>query len=81
MAPTNIHIDPLTTRCLLNCLGFAIDEIKLVRSIQRLSEQAQLGAGAEIDPKRKRYLINEMHILTSRLETLRENARLLDSSL
>ena len=81
MAQTNIQIDPLTTRCMLKCLSYAIDEIKLVRSIHRLSEQAQLCADAKIDPKRKRYLITEMHILNNRLETLREKARLQDSSL
>ena len=81
MAQTNIQIDPLTTRGVLKCLSYAIDEIKLVRSIHRLSEQAQLCADKQIDPMRKRYLITEMRILHNRLETLREKARLQDSSL
>jgi len=81
MAQTNIHIDPLTTRGMLKCLGYAIDEIKLVRSIHKMNEQAQLGVGAQIDPRRKRYLITEMRTQINRLETLREKARLLDSSL
>lgn len=81
MAQMNIHIDPLTTRGVLKCLGHAIDEIRLVRSIDSLNEQAQLAAEAQIDPERERYLIIEIRNLNNRLKTLREKARLLDYSL
>ena len=81
MAHTNHHIDPLSTRSTLKSLGYAIDEIKLVRSIHRLSEQARLGAGVQIDPGRQRYLVTEIRSLNDRLETLREKARLLDCSI
>ena len=77
MAQTNIYIDPLSTRSMLRSLGYAIDEVKLVRSINELSEQTRLG-GARIDPGRQRYLVNEIRTLNNRLETLREKARLLD---
>jgi hypothetical protein len=75
MAQTNTQIDPLTTRSVLKCLSYAIDEIKLLRSIHRLNKQAQLIADSQINPRRERYLITEMHILHNRLETLREKAR------
>ncbi len=81
MAQTNIHIDPLSTRSTLRSLGYAIDEIKLVRSINELSEQTRLAAGADIDARRQRYLANEIRSLNNRLETLREKARLLDLGL
>ena len=80
MAQTNIHIDPLSTRCMLRSLGYAIDEVKLVRSINELSEQTRLAAGARTDPRRQRYLVNEIRTLNNRLETLREKARLLEFS-
>ena len=74
MAQTNIHIDPLTTRCVLKYIGLAIDEIKLVRSINSLTEQVRLGTGAQLDPGRKRYLIAELRFLNKRLKTVREKA-------
>ena len=80
MAQTNIHIDPVSTRSMLRSLSYAIDEVKLVRSINELSEQSRLASGARIDPGRQRYLFNEIRTLNSRLETLREKARLLDLS-
>lgn len=78
MAQTNIHIDPVSTRSMLKSLGYAIDEVKLVRSINELSEQSRLAGGARIDPGRQRYLVNEIRTLNNRLETLREKARLMD---
>ncbi len=75
MAQTNIQIDPLTTRCVLKYIGLAIEEIKLVRSIDSLNEQVRLNSGADMDPGRRRYLISELRFLNHRLQALREQVR------
>ncbi len=74
MGQTNIQIDPLSTSCVLKQLGLAIDEIKLVRSIDSLSEQMHLNRGYELDSGRRKYLISELRFLTRRLNQLREKA-------
>ncbi len=74
MSQTNIQIDPLTTRCVLKNIGLAIDEIKLVRSINSLTEQVRQSTGMNIDPGRKRYLISELRFLNKRLKSVREKA-------
>ena len=74
MGQTNIRIDPLSTSCVLKQLGLAIDEIKLVRSIDSLSEQMQLHRGYELDSGRRKYLVSEIRFLNKRLNTLREKA-------
>ena len=82
MNQTIIQIDPLTTTCVLKNLGLAIDEIKLVRSINSIYEQ--VGASEEISTSkaehlesgRHRYLISELRFLNKRLESLRAKADL-----
>lgn len=74
MSQTNIHIDPLTTSCVLKYLGLAIDEIKLVRSIDSLTEQVRMSNSQRLDPGRKRYLISELRFLNKRLRSVREKA-------
>lgn len=74
MSQTNIHIDPLTTSCVLKYLGLAIDEIKLVRSIDSLNEQVRMSNAQLIEPSRKRYLISELRFLNKRLRAVREKA-------
>jgi hypothetical protein len=74
MSQTNIHIDPLSTSCVLKYLGLAIDEIKLVRSINSLTEQVRMSNTARIEPARKNYLISELRFLNKRLHSLREKA-------
>ncbi len=74
MSQTNIHIDPLTTSCVLRYLSLAIDEIKLVRSIDSLTEQVRMSNTAHIEPSRKRYLISELRFLNKRLRSVREKA-------
>ncbi len=76
MAQTNIHIDPLTTQCVLKYLGLAIDEIKLVRSINSLTEQVRMSNSMQIDPGRKRYLVSELRFLNKRLRSVREKANI-----
>ena len=74
MGQTVIHIDPLTTQCVLKYMSLAIDEIKLVRSINSLSEQVRMSQSLAIDPGRKRYLISELRFLNKRLKSVREKA-------
>ncbi|MDH3387733.1 MAG: hypothetical protein OEN02_07485 [Gammaproteobacteria bacterium] len=74
MSQTNIHIDPLTTSCVLKNLGLAIDEIKLVRSIDSLTEQVRMSNASQLEPGRKRYLISELRFLHKRLRSVREKA-------
>lgn len=74
MSQTNIHIDPLTTRCVLKYIGLAIDEIKLVRSINSLSEQVNINSAANLESGRKKYLVSELRFLEKRLKSVREKA-------
>ena len=74
MSQTSIHIDPLTTSCVLKNLGLAIDEIKLVRSIDSLTEQVRMSNAMHLEPSRKRYLISELRFLNKRLRSVREKA-------
>ena len=76
MSQVNIHIDPLTTSCVLKQLGLAIDEIKLVRSINSLSEQVRMSNAMQLESGRKRYLISELRFLNKRLRSVREKAKI-----
>ncbi len=75
MSQTITHIDPLSTDGVLKHMCFVIDEIKLLRSIDSLTEQIRLSQTPEFDPSRKRYLISELRFLNKRLHSLRERAR------
>lgn len=74
MSQTVVHIDPLSTQCVLKYMSLAIDEIKLVRSIDSLSEQVRMSQSLAVDPGRKRYLISELRFLNKRLQSVREKA-------
>ena len=74
MAQVNTHIDPLTTHGVLTFLALAIDEIKLLRSIDHLKEQVRLSDVLQIDAERRRYLLAELRYLDKRLRALREQA-------
>ena len=74
MSLTNIHIDPLSTNCVLENLGLAIDEIKLVRSIESLQLQVNDRNAAHLAAGRKSYLVSELRFLNKRLQSLREKA-------
>ncbi|MEM7562579.1 MAG: hypothetical protein AAF353_05960 [Pseudomonadota bacterium] len=76
MSQTNIHIDPLTTNCVLKYLGLAIDEIKIVRSIDNINQQVMINSAINLESGRKRYLISELRFLKKRLKTVREKAEL-----
>jgi hypothetical protein len=81
MSQINIQIDPLTTNCVLKNLGLAIDEIKLVRSINSIYEQVSASEevssnkkAAELESGRHRYLISELRFLNKRLKSVRAKA-------
>ncbi|MCP4874438.1 MAG: hypothetical protein GY896_03045 [Gammaproteobacteria bacterium] len=76
MSKTNIHIDPLTTSCVLKYFGLAIDEIKLVRSINSISEQVQMSSAMQLESGRRRYLISELRFLNKRLRLVRDKANI-----
>ena len=74
MSQTSINIDPLTTDCMLEKLSLAIDEIKLVRTINDISEQVAGGDAAQLVSGRRQYLISELRFLNKRLRTVRDRA-------
>ena len=76
MSQINIHIDPLSKNCVLKYLGLAIDEIKLVRSINNLTEQVRMSQLVRIEPARKHYLVSELRFLNKRLRSVREKANI-----
>ncbi len=75
MGQVNIHIDPLTTQNVLKQIGLAIDEIKLVRSINSLNEQVDMANASQLESGRRRYLVSELRFLNKRLHSVREKAR------
>ena len=74
MSKTHVHIDPLTTNRVLKYLGLAIDEIKIVRSINNLNDQVMVNSAADLESGRKRYLVSELRFLNKRLQAVREKA-------
>ncbi len=74
MGQVNIHINPLSTRRVLKQIGLAIDEIKLVRSINSLNQQVDMSNAAHLESGRKRYLVSELRFLNKRLQSVRERA-------
>jgi hypothetical protein len=55
MSQVNIHIDPLSTQCVLKYMGLAIDEIKLVRSIDSISQQVRMSNASQLESGRKKF--------------------------
>ena len=76
MGQVNIHIDPLTTRKVLKQIGLAIDEIKLVRSINSLNEQVRMANADQLESGRRRYLVSELRFLNKRLQSVRDKANM-----
>jgi len=71
-------IDPLSTDCVLKNLSLAIDEIKLVRSINAINVQIANGDAMQLESGRRRYLISELRFLNKRLQLVREKAEPVD---
>ena len=76
MSQTVIRIDPLSTNGVLKNLSLAIEEIKLVRSINTISEQVEAGDAEQLESGRRRYLLSELRFLNKRLQAVREKAEL-----
>ena len=76
MSQTNIHIDPLSTPCVLKYMGLVIDEIKLVRSINSINQQVRSSSASQLESGRRRYLISELRFLNKRLQSVREKANI-----
>ena len=76
MSQTRGHINPLNTSDVLQSLGLAIDEIKLIRSIASINEQVSSPDAEQLESGRHRYLISELRFLNKRLRTVREKAGL-----
>jgi hypothetical protein len=74
MSQTVTQIYPLTTNCVLKHFGLAIDEIKLVRSIDSLSQQVDVSDARQLESGRKHYLVSELRFLNKRLQSVREKA-------
>ena len=74
MNQSNNCIDPLTTDCVLKNLSLAIDEIKLVRSINSINEQIAVGDAPLLESGRRSYLLSELRFLNKRLQMVREKA-------
>jgi hypothetical protein len=55
-------------------MSLAIDEIKLVRSINRISAQVEAQDAAQLESGRRRYLLTELRFLNKRLQAVREKA-------
>ena len=75
MAQINIHINPMTTRHVLQYLGLAIDEIKLVSSIESFTEQLRGNYSSDLESGRRQYIVSEMRFLKKRLRSIREKAK------
>ena len=76
MSQTSSSIDPLSTECVLKNMSLAIDEIKLVRSINSISEQVEAKDATQLESGRRRYLMSELRFLNKRLLLVREKAGL-----
>ena len=76
MSQTKVHINPLTTNCVLKYLSLAIDEIKIVRSIDNINEQVMVNSTANLESGRKRYLVSELRFLNKRLQSVRAKANI-----
>jgi hypothetical protein len=74
MSQTVTQIDPLNTNCVLKHFGLAIDEIKLVRSIDSLNQLVSVSGARQLESGRKNYLISELRFLNKRLQSVREKA-------
>jgi hypothetical protein len=65
-------IDPTSTDQLLNNLSNAIEETKLVRTIQHLQENIYKLDSDKTTPLRLKFLHQEVHKLENQLQKIRE---------
>ena len=68
------QIEPTSTDRLLTCLGLAIDEAKLVRSIIESRDLAHKLKTEKLLPERLAYIDREIEYLEAKLAEVREKA-------
>ena len=76
MSQTSIQIDQLSTSRVLQKLGLAIDEIKLVRSIENINQLVKSRDPDQLASGRRHYLVSELRFLNKRLQAVRAKAEL-----
>lgn len=74
MRQTGTRIDPLTTVHVLQTLGLAIDEIKLMRAIESINEQVRAPDAEQLESGRHGHLVSELRFLHKRLQSIRDKA-------
>lgn len=75
---TSHQIEPTSTVRLLSCLGLAIEETKLVRSLVKSREMARNIKTSKLFPQRSVYLSREIKGLEARLTQVRSKANSID---
>lgn len=68
------EIEPKSTSHLLNCLGLAIDETKLLRTITRFRDMAMNLSEDDVFSGKLTYLNRQIEILEARLLEVRSQA-------
>lgn len=76
MGQLQTYIDPNTTSLILNELGLAIEETKIVKSIDSLTNLLRHIEDAGMRSTRIQFLKNEIELLNIRLNTVREQAEI-----
>ena len=76
MGKVSNYINPLTTPRVLKYLGLAIDETKLVRTINIILDQVKYTSAAQLESGRKHYLVSELRFLNKRLRSVRKKANI-----
>ncbi len=71
---TTPQIEPVSTEHLLTCLGLAIDEAKLVRSIIRSKDYATKLETKKAAPRKLMLLNREIELLEEKLGRVRSQA-------
>ena len=71
---TSPQIEPTSTSGLLKCLGYAIDETKLIRSIKKSTAMIRRLEVENPSSSRLRFLKKELSNLETRLEKIRGKA-------
>ncbi len=68
------QIEPTSTDRILKCLGLAIDEARLVRSINESRDMADELKTKQRSPERLAYIDREIEYLDARLAEVRKKA-------
>ena len=75
MSSLQTYIDPVSTKQLLSTLCLAIDETKLVLSLNAIEQQINQADSSKLKTDRIDYLQKEKTVLTARLNYIRDRAK------